>query len=480
MVHRGRHLGLDVDVAVKILDADAGDPSAIERALAEARLMAKLDHPNVLRIHDAGRAGSVIYLVLEIMDGGNCSVLRRVSPARGLELARQLLAGIQALHEARIIHRDIKPANCLLRTRDGRVKLADLGIAVEQVTREGLPEDTAGTLPFMAPELFDQPPRYSEASDLYALGMTLACLFLEENPFPSGPVAHLLGWIRGGERPRISLRRPDMPHELTSLVDRLLAIDPSRRPSSASEALASLGQVIRGPSPSDVDGASNPSEILGPWIIIRARPTHESIAELESRPGRLPRPNRTAPGRPLAPGSPVRTDSENSSETGYWPRPNRPRRLDHPGVLDVIDWGVRDGQAYLVTLPLGRPLHSLVESGGPIDEAEAVDYAVAIAEALAYLHAKGLVYQIVDTNTAVISPDARTAQLGWPMFCRPAGSPSVDEEGQSQRAFVPKYAAPEAFETTQAIETPGDVYGLGEILFIICSQSTAYPATCPS
>ena len=141
-----------------------------------------------------------------------------MSPARGLELARQLLAGVQALYEARIIHRDIKPANCLLRTRDGRVKLADLGIAVEQLTREGPPEETAGTLPFMAPELFDQPPRYGVTSDLYALGMTLACLFLEEKPYPSGSIPHLMGWIRGGERPRVSSRRPDMPHELTSLV----------------------------------------------------------------------------------------------------------------------------------------------------------------------------------------------------------------------------------------------------------------------
>ena len=70
-VYRGRHLGLDVDVAVKVLDADAGDPTGVERALSEARLMARLDHPNVLRIHDAGCAGSAIYLVLEIMDGGN-------------------------------------------------------------------------------------------------------------------------------------------------------------------------------------------------------------------------------------------------------------------------------------------------------------------------------------------------------------------------------------------------------------------------
>src|SRR5206468_3755006 len=130
---------------------------------------------------------------------------------------------------------------------------------------------------------------------------------------------------------------------------------------------------------SDMDGAASPSEILGPWII--GAPTHEStswisFAVSHARTG--------APGRLslLKPTGPIEAYSEQvlaSAELAS--------RLDHPGILDVVDWGLRDGQAYLVTLPLGRPLHSLVESGGPIDEAEAVDYAVAIAEALAYLHA---------------------------------------------------------------------------------------------
>jgi serine/threonine protein kinase len=156
-VYRGRHQILDVDVAVKIIDGTASDPSVLERALFEARLMARLDHPNLLRIHDAGRLGSAIYLVLEIMDD-SCAGLRRMQADLALDLARQLLSALQALHSARILHRDIKPANCLVRKRDGRVKLADLGIAVEQATRTDKVYDSAGTMMFMAPEVFDDPP----------------------------------------------------------------------------------------------------------------------------------------------------------------------------------------------------------------------------------------------------------------------------------------------------------------------------------
>src|SRR6185436_4976862 len=139
-----------------------------------------------------GRLGSAIYLVLEIMDD-SCVKMRLAQADLALDLTRQLLSALQALHSARILHRDIKPANCLVRRRDGRVKLADLGIAVQQVTRADKAYDSAGTLPFMAPELFDDPPRFSFASDLYALGLTLACMFLETDPFPTGSISELLG-----------------------------------------------------------------------------------------------------------------------------------------------------------------------------------------------------------------------------------------------------------------------------------------------
>src|SRR5207248_2818767 len=126
----------------------------VGKVLREARLMARLDHPNLLRVLDAGQTGDSVYLVLELMDGGSCKGLRSLPPADALAVTRQLLSGLQALHDARVLHRDIKPANCLRRARDGRVKLADLGIAAEWTTAADY--DRSGTLPYMAPELFEQ------------------------------------------------------------------------------------------------------------------------------------------------------------------------------------------------------------------------------------------------------------------------------------------------------------------------------------
>ena len=146
-VYRGRHRTLDVDVAVKLVSVDVLPD--IDGVLKEARLMARLDHPNLLRVFDAGRTNGNIYLVLELMDT-TCGEFRQVPPDRAVDLTLQLLAGLQALHDARVLHRDIKPANCLVRARDGRVKLADLGIASDESTRSSHAHDLAGTLPFMA------------------------------------------------------------------------------------------------------------------------------------------------------------------------------------------------------------------------------------------------------------------------------------------------------------------------------------------
>jgi serine/threonine protein kinase len=145
-VYRGRHRALDTDVAVKIVNTEGEDARAIEKALDEARLLARLDHPNLLRIYDAGRLGTSIYLVLELMDGGSLLGIRRASAEMLTDLAQQLLSGLQAMHEARVLHRDVKPANCLVRQRDRRVKLADLGIAIEQAATVQTSQNVAGTL----------------------------------------------------------------------------------------------------------------------------------------------------------------------------------------------------------------------------------------------------------------------------------------------------------------------------------------------
>lgn len=459
-VYRGHHRWLDVDVAVKVITGIA-DPSALELALREARLMARLDHPNLLRIYDAGHFDAGIYLILELMDG-TCAPLRRLPAERALSVTRQLLQGLQALHDARVLHRDIKPANCLVRARDGRVKLADLGIAIEQSTRaKGQPE-TAGTLPFMAPELFEDPPRFSPASDLYALGMTLACLLLDQNPFPRAPAPALVAWIAMGERPSLTRARPELPHRLTALIDRLLARRSDDRPQTAAEALAALDDER--PQTAAAPTAPATGERVGAWVL--GAPVYRSSnwqgdAVTHAHTGAAARLTRLQPDGPLG-----------RSSALILAAAQRAARLDHPAIVDVVDWGLHQGRAYVVTTPQGCSLDDLVRAGGPRGEREALTLAVALAEGLRYLHGEGLVYQMIEPGSVAIAADARSVQLRWPVFCVPAGSPPA-VDGRSQRVMVLPYAAPEAIENRSAIEASADLYGLGEVLYFLLAGQAA-------
>jgi serine/threonine protein kinase len=133
-------------------------------------------------------------------------------------------------------------------------------------------------------------------------------------------------------------------------------------------------------------------------------------------------------------------------------------------LVDVIDWGLYEERAFVVTSAYGRSLHELVANGEPLDEHTAVPYMAALADALDYLHRQGFVYQLLDGWATVVGYDARTVLLSWPVFCVPAGSPSVDSKGKSQRVLVRGYAAPEVLSGTAAtIEPDADMFALGAI-----------------
>jgi serine/threonine protein kinase len=203
------HLLLQRLVAVKLLvraAADAttgGAAAALERFVREARAVAALDHPNIVRVYDMERAGGVPFMVMEYVDGTSLHQVVAgfgpLAPGRAADYARQAALGLQHAHEHGLIHRDVKPGNLLL-DRVGAVKLLDLGLARflrdagrnGNVTARYNDEAVVGTVEYMSPEQGTTGAELDIRSDVYSLGATLYFLLTGRAPFEGGTVAQQL------------------------------------------------------------------------------------------------------------------------------------------------------------------------------------------------------------------------------------------------------------------------------------------------
>jgi len=240
-VYRADDLKLGQVVALKFLPVDlAGDPSALERFRAEVRTARQVSHPNVCRVYDIGESDGRQFLTMEYVDGEDlASLLRRIGRLPGgkaLDVARQLCAGLAAIHDCGVLHRDLKPANVML-DGHGRVRITDFGVA--RPAGEVAPGELAGTLVYMAPELFEGRP-YSVQSDLFALGLVLYEACTGTRAFDAADLAEL--------REKHSRSSPTTPSQVQADVDaaleraivRCLEKDPGRRPPSVRAVAAAL------------------------------------------------------------------------------------------------------------------------------------------------------------------------------------------------------------------------------------------------
>jgi tRNA A-37 threonylcarbamoyl transferase component Bud32 len=178
-VYKARQTSLDRLVAIKVLPPEAGrDPAFAERFHREARALARLSHPNIVAVHDVGKAGEFYYFIMECVDGANLrQVLRdgQLTPEHALRIVPQICDALQYAHEEGIVHRDIKPENILL-DRKGRVKIADFGLAkllgrdMGNFTLTGS-RQVMGTLYYMAPEQVERPTEVDHRADIYSLGV---------------------------------------------------------------------------------------------------------------------------------------------------------------------------------------------------------------------------------------------------------------------------------------------------------------------
>jgi eukaryotic-like serine/threonine-protein kinase len=249
-VYLCEHILMKRRVALKVLPAsDAEDESAIARFHREARAVAALDHPNIVRAHDIDCENKLHFLVMEYVDGSTFhDIVKRHGPmdiGRAAHYIAQAACGLQAAHEAGIVHRDIKPGNVLV-DRTGTVKILDMGLARffrddhDELTQEHESSSVLGTADYLAPEQALDSHGVDIRADIYSLGATLYYLLAAKSPFQDGNVAQKLIWHQVRQPKPIKQLRPEVPDELAAVLAKMMAKDPEERYQTPVELMAAL------------------------------------------------------------------------------------------------------------------------------------------------------------------------------------------------------------------------------------------------
>ena len=241
-VYLARDEELDRPVAVKLLaETLAGEAAFRTRFLREAKLAARLSHPNVVSVYDVGEAvDGRPYIVMEHVEGETLADLLakrgRLPVAEAVGLALQACDGLAHAHAAGLVHRDVKPQN-LLRRRDGTLKIADFGIArAAETTALTQPGTVLGTAAYLSPEQAAGE-EVTSAADIYGLGAVLYELLTGRPPYELGSLADLAEQQARRSIAPVSELVGEVPRHVEDAVMRSLARDPAYRPESA-EALA--------------------------------------------------------------------------------------------------------------------------------------------------------------------------------------------------------------------------------------------------
>jgi serine/threonine-protein kinase len=246
-VYRADDLKLGQPVALKFLSRHLQrDSQRLDRLLNEVRLARQVSHPNVCRVYDVGEAEGQHFLTMEHVDGENlASLLRRIGRLpgdKGVEVARQLCAGLAAVHDQGILHRDLKPANVMIDGR-GRARITDFGLA--SIADRIDPGDLlAGTPAYMAPEQLAGR-ECTVASDLYALGLVFHELFTGRSVFSARARGDIARQPVGSTPAGPSNLPTDLDPAVERVIDRCLEVDPLARPRSA----LAVGAALPGGDP---------------------------------------------------------------------------------------------------------------------------------------------------------------------------------------------------------------------------------------
>jgi serine/threonine protein kinase len=279
-VYKARDTKLGREVAIKTLPAEfAADAERLARFEREGRLLASLNHPDIVTIHSVEEADGVHFLTMELVEGQSLADIlteEGVDLDRLFEIALPLTEALAAAHAKGITHRDLKPQNIMI-TRQERPKILDFGLAkfaqgdesqllsemiTESQTQAGM---IVGTVPYMSPEQI-QGRRVDRRSDIFSLGIVLFEMATGRRPFTGDSSIELLSGILKDQPPSASDLRPEVPEGVSRIIGRCLAKDPEDRYQDAAELNRAISRMSqRGGATSAGDRAA-PSE--APWLAV--------------------------------------------------------------------------------------------------------------------------------------------------------------------------------------------------------------------
>jgi serine/threonine protein kinase len=252
-VYLGRHINLDLLRAVKILPKhiDLKDPEYSQRFFREARIAARLKHPNLVQVHECGAEEGYYYLVMDYVEGPTARELveekGRIDWREGLKIVRQVAEGLRYAASMGIIHRDVTPGNIIIDS-DGTAKITDLGLAKETtadtsgLTRSGA---SLGTPYYMSPEQINSARDVDFRTDMYSLGATLYHIVCGTVPYTGTTFEVMTKQVRE-PLPSPTEHVDNLPDAFCDVLRKMMAKDPNNRYSSYEDLIQDFDNLLEG------------------------------------------------------------------------------------------------------------------------------------------------------------------------------------------------------------------------------------------